>query len=117
MSYVNRYQKGSTYPQREEDRAANAGGRARDDSRGRESMRPKAVELGKEYDVEIVERSRREDGIARIDNLVIFVRKAKVGEKARIKIESVSQNYAIASIVPKTEGETATTSESPVSKP
>ena len=116
MSYVNRYERGSSYPQREEDRATNAGGRSREDIRRRESARPKAVELGKEYDVEITEKSRREDGIARVDNFVIFVRKGKVGEKVRIKIESISENYAIASVVPKTEGENAAPAQSDVSK-
>ncbi|MHB1909446.1 MAG: TRAM domain-containing protein [Nitrososphaerales archaeon] len=101
MSYVNRYQKGSSYPQVEKDREANARGKSREDSRSESTRKP--VELGKEYDVEILERSRREDGIARIDNFVIFVRKATVGQKARIKIESVSQSFAIASIVPNVE--------------
>jgi predicted RNA-binding protein with TRAM domain len=114
MSYVNRYEKGSTYAQVEKDRAANAGGKSREDSRS-ESMRRKPVELGKEYDVEIVEKSRREDGIARIDNFVIFVRKGKVGEKARIKIESVSQNFAIASIVQSNVAKD-TTEVPPISK-
>ena len=106
MSYVNRFQKGSSYPQLEKDRAANAAGRSREDSRS-DFMRRKPVEVGKEYDVDIVEKSRREDGIARIDSFVIFVRKGRVGEKARIKIESVSQNYAIASIVPRAEVQNA----------
>jgi predicted RNA-binding protein with TRAM domain len=98
MSYVNRFERGSTYPQREDERSSNAGGRRREEGRG-DFGRKKPVELGKEYDVEIVEKSRREDGIARIDNFVIFVRKGVVGEKVRIKIESVSPSFAIASIV------------------
>ena len=113
MSYVNRYQKGSSYPQVEKDREVNARGKSRDDSRS-ESRKP--VDLGKEYDVEILERSRREDGIARIDNFVIFVRKATVGQKARIKIESISQSFAIASIVPSVEVQANAASPSPDSK-
>ncbi len=110
---MNRYEKGSSYPQWEGDRAANAAGRKRED---RDSMRRKPVELGKEYDVDIVEKSRREDGIARIDNFVIFVKKGVVGEKVRIKIESVSQSFAIASIVAKTDAVSGSAAPSAVSK-
>jgi predicted RNA-binding protein with TRAM domain len=107
MSYVNRFEKGSSYPQTEADREANARRKGREDGRT-ESLRRKPVELGKEYDVEIVEESRREDGIARIDNFVIFVRKGKVGQKARIRIDSVSRNFAIASLVQPMDSKGAT---------
>lgn len=67
--------------------------------RRRPANRSRPVELGKEYDVEIIEKSRRFDGIAKIDGFVIFVRNVKVGDKPKIKIDSVSQNFAIASPV------------------
>jgi predicted RNA-binding protein with TRAM domain len=65
----------------------------------RNMNRSRPVELGKEYDVEIIEKSRRFDGIAKIDGFVIFVRNVKVGDKPKVKIDSVSQNFAIASPV------------------
>jgi predicted RNA-binding protein with TRAM domain len=108
MSYVNRFQKGSDYQQGEEERVANAGGTSREYSKRRESLRPKSVELGKEYEVEITEKSRREDGVARVDNFVVFVRNGRVGEKVKIKIDSVSENYATASIVPNPQPASST---------
>ena len=44
---------------------------------------PKPVEMGKEYEVEISEVSRRGDGIARIQGFVIFVEGAKTGQKTK----------------------------------
>jgi predicted RNA-binding protein with TRAM domain len=60
---------------------------------------PKPVEVGKEYDVEITEISRRGDGIARIGGFVIFVAGAKAGSKVKIKITSVGPRFATATIV------------------
>jgi predicted RNA-binding protein with TRAM domain len=68
---------------------------------------PKPVEVGKEYDVEITELSRRGDGVAKISNFVIFVKGSKVGQKTKIKIESVGPRFAIANVV----GTTAVTEE------
>ncbi|MBM4400809.1 MAG: TRAM domain-containing protein, partial [Crenarchaeota archaeon] len=41
--------------------------------RGAGRFPPKSVEVGKEYDVDIQEMSRRGEGIARIQGLVVFV--------------------------------------------
>jgi len=60
---------------------------------------PKPVEVGKEYDVEITEISRRGDGIAKIGGFVIFVEGAKAGSKVKIKVTSVGPRFASASIV------------------
>jgi predicted RNA-binding protein with TRAM domain len=65
---------------------------------GREAG-PKPVEVGKEYDVEITEISRRGDGIAKIGGFVIFVAGAKAGAKVRIKVTSVGPRFASAQIV------------------
>ena len=64
---------------------------------------PKPVELGKEYDVEIQETSRRGEGIARIKGLVCFVSNAKPGEHVRIKITKISRRFAEAEVVGKAE--------------
>jgi len=64
---------------------------------------PKPVELGKEYDVEIQETSRRGEGIARIKGLVCFVPNAKSGEHVRIRITRISRRFAEAEVVGKAE--------------
>jgi predicted RNA-binding protein with TRAM domain len=60
---------------------------------------PKPVEMGKEYEVEISEISKRGDGIARIQGFVIFVAGAKSGQKAKIRITSIGDRFAKAEIV------------------
>ncbi|MEM1586333.1 MAG: TRAM domain-containing protein [Candidatus Bathyarchaeia archaeon] len=60
---------------------------------------PKPVELGKEYDVEIREVSKRGDGVARIQGLVTFIPNAKPGDRVRIKITRISRRFAEAEIV------------------
>jgi len=65
---------------------------------------PKPVEIGKEYDVEIQETSRRGEGIARVKGLVCFVPNTKPGDKVRIKITRISRRFAEAESVGKAEG-------------
>jgi predicted RNA-binding protein with TRAM domain len=60
---------------------------------------PKPVEIGKEYDVQVTERSDRGDGIARIQGFVIFVKNGKVGDKVKVKVTSVGSRFAIAEII------------------
>jgi predicted RNA-binding protein with TRAM domain len=60
---------------------------------------PKPVEVGKEYEVEITEVSRQGDGIARVQGFVVFVKRGKVGQKAKVKIDQVGNRFAIASVV------------------
>ena len=71
---------------------------------------PKPVEIGKEYDVEIQETSRRGEGIARIKGLVVFVSNTKPGDKVKIRITRISRRFCEAELVgkgePKAEGET-----------
>ena len=59
---------------------------------------PKPVEMGKEYEVEISEVSRRGDGIARIQGFVIFVEGAKTGQKTKIKNTSDGERIAKATL-------------------
>ena len=66
---------------------------------GRDSFGKKPVEVGKEYDVEITEISRRGDGIAKIEGFVIFVSGAKAQTKVRIKVTSVGPRFASAQLV------------------
>ncbi len=60
------------------------------------SFGPKPVEVGKEYDVEVTEVSRKGDGIARIQGFVIFVKGGNVGDKIKVKIISVGSRFATA---------------------
>jgi len=62
---------------------------------------PKPVEVGKEYDVEVKELSRRGEGVARIEGLVVFVKGAKAGDRVRVRITVVSRNFAEAEAVGK----------------
>jgi len=64
---------------------------------------PKPVELGKEYNVEIQETSRRGEGIARIKGLVTFVPNTKPGDRVKIRITRISRRFAEAEVVGKAE--------------
>jgi len=64
---------------------------------------PKPVEIGKEYDVEIQETSRRGEGIARIKGLVCFVPNTKPGDKVKIRITRISRRFCEAELVGKAE--------------
>ncbi len=55
--------------------------------------------MGKEYDVQVTELSRRGDGIAKIEGFVIFVQGTKVGQKVKIKVGSVGPRFASATVV------------------
>jgi len=62
---------------------------------------PKPVELGKEYDVDIEDISRRGQGIARIQGFVIFVPDTKPNDRVRVKITRISRRFAEAEVVRK----------------
>jgi predicted RNA-binding protein with TRAM domain len=67
---------------------------------------PKPVEIGKEYEVDVQETSRRGEGIARIQGLVTFIPNAKPGDHVKIKITRISRRFAEAEVVGKGEAET-----------
>src|SRR5487761_1770631 len=85
MSYGNRY----------------SGGRSGGDRFGGSSMGsgPKPVEIGKQYNVDVTELSRRGDGVAKVQGFVIFVQGAKVGQKVMIKVDRVGPRFVSASVV------------------
>jgi predicted RNA-binding protein with TRAM domain len=60
---------------------------------------PKPVEIGKEYEVQITEISRKGDGIARIQGFVIFVKNGQVGQNVKVKITQIGGTFATAEIV------------------
>jgi predicted RNA-binding protein with TRAM domain len=69
---------------------------------------PKPVEVGKEYDVEIQELSRRGEGVARIQGLVTFIPNTKVGDHVKIKIIKVGSRFAEAEVAGTSETKTET---------
>jgi len=66
---------------------------------------PKPVEVGKEYEVDVQEMSRRGEGIARIQGLVIFIAGAKQGDHVKVRITRISRRFAEAALVGTEEKE------------
>ncbi len=79
-------------------------GRRRDFGRTR-GFPPKPVEIGKEYEVDVQETSRRGEGIARIKGLVTFIPNTKPGDHVKIRITRISRRFAEAEVVEKGEAE------------
>ena len=73
--------------------------------RRRDRSPPKPVEIGKEYEVDVQETSRRGEGIARIQGLVTFIPNAKQGDHVKIRITRISRRFAEAEVVEKGEAE------------
>ena len=59
----------------------------------------KPVELGKEYDVDIEDISRMDQGIARIKGFVVFVPDTKPNDRVRVKITRISPRFAESEVV------------------
>jgi predicted RNA-binding protein with TRAM domain len=57
---------------------------------------PKPVKVREECEVAIEEVSRRGDGIAKIQNFVIFVPETKVGDKVKAQMTRVASTFAVA---------------------
>ncbi len=73
--------------------------------RGGGRFPPKPVEVGKEYEVDVSETSRRGEGIARIQGLVTFIPNTKPGDHVKIRIIRISGRFAEAEVVKKGEKE------------
>jgi len=104
------------YERRERRGGYGRGGYGRREGRGfGPGFPPKPVEIGKEYDVEIQETSRRGEGIARIKGLVCFVPNTKPGDHVKIRITRISRRFCEAEVVgkgeAKAEGEATETAE------
>src|SRR5881275_349194 len=70
------------------------GGRSVERDRG-----PVPVEEGQEIDVTIDSVGRRGDGIARFNNFVIFVPGTNTGDKVKVRITGVRNNFATGEVV------------------
>ncbi|UCF59031.1 MAG: TRAM domain-containing protein [Candidatus Bathyarchaeota archaeon] len=66
-------------------------------------FQPVPVRKGQEIDVVINDIGTRGDGIARIQNFLIFVPQVKVGERLKVKILSVGKKFAIAEKIGRQE--------------
>lgn len=66
---------------------------------------PVPVEEGQEIDVTVESVGRRGDGIARFNNFVIFVPGTNAGEKVKIRITGVRNNFATGEVVQGEQGE------------
>lgn len=98
----------------EYERRERRGGYGRREGRGfGPRFPPKPVEIGKEYDVEIQETSRRGEGIARIKGLVCFIPNTKPGDHVKIRVTRISRRFCEAEVVgageAKAEAETEET--------
>lgn len=70
----------------------------------------KPVQIGEEYVVTVTEPDRRKpdvDGVARVENFVVFVPGTKVGDRVRIKITEMSKRAADAEVIERLPPETA----------
>lgn len=84
------------------DRGYNRGGYDRDRGYDRGSDRnrgPAPVEEGQEVDVTIDSVGKRGDGIARINNFVVFVPGTNQGDQVKVRIVSVRGNFATGEVV------------------
>ena len=59
----------------------------------------KPVDLGNQYKVDVTEISRKGDGIAKVQEFVVFVESGKVGNKIKVEINGVADRFAKATIV------------------
>jgi predicted RNA-binding protein with TRAM domain len=50
-------------------------------------------------EVEVVEKSRRGDGVARVEGFVVFVPGAEPGQRVKVQIEKVGATYAVGRVV------------------
>ncbi len=72
------------------------GGRTRDFERDRG---PVPVQEGQEVDLTIESVGRRGDGIARINNFVVFVAGTNAGDKVKVRITTVRNSFATGEVV------------------
>ena len=59
-------------------------------------MQSRPVKENQEIEVIIDDIGSRGDGIAKIEGFLIFVPRSKIGERVKVKIRSVGENFALA---------------------
>jgi predicted RNA-binding protein with TRAM domain len=66
---------------------------------GQGARPPTPVEEGKVYEAQIEDMGREGDGVARIENFVVFVPGTKVGDKVKVRITRVMRRVAFGEVV------------------
>src|SRR5881628_1296122 len=82
------------------DRGRGGRGYERDPDRG-----PVPVEEGQEIDVTVDSVGRRGDGIARINNFVVFIPGTNAGDKVKVRITTVRGSFATGEVVGRAQEE------------
>lgn len=62
------------------------------------TMPPSPVEVGETYEVEITDTGKEGDGIARVENFVLFVQGADIGEVVDVEVTDVKKTFGIAKV-------------------
>jgi predicted RNA-binding protein with TRAM domain len=92
-------------------------GQRRSNRRRGNSFMKKPIQEGEVYDVEIIGAGSQGDGIAKIEDFVIFVPGAKQGEKVKVKITQVRATSAVGEVVTGDEPADAPAEEAPEEQP
>lgn len=87
------------------------GGRFDRGSRRRDFDVNKPIKVGDEIEVDIVEVGSRGDGLAKVQNFVIFVPNTNKGDHVKIKIRDVRSTSAVGEVVSGAAGESETIEE------
>jgi predicted RNA-binding protein with TRAM domain len=58
------------------------------------------MEIGKEYEVDIVDATPRGDGVAKIRGFPVFIKNAKLNQHVKVKITALDSGAADAELVP-----------------
>ncbi|WP_044958295.1 TRAM domain-containing protein [Halarchaeum acidiphilum] len=60
---------------------------------------PVPVETGDEYVVDIEDIGEEGDGIAHVEDFVVLVPDAKMGDQVRVEIDTVQDEFAVADLI------------------
>jgi len=85
---------GRSYGRRGYGGRGSGGGYGRRDRGSERDRGPAPVEEGQEADVTIESVGRRGDGIARINNFVVFIPGTNAGDKVKVRITAVRGSFA-----------------------
>ncbi|MBS7650388.1 TRAM domain-containing protein [Candidatus Bathyarchaeota archaeon] len=65
----------------------------------RRISQPIPVKEGEEYDVTIETIGRKGDGIAKVQNFIIFVPETRAGDRVKVRITGIGASFATATVV------------------
>ncbi|MDL2270786.1 TRAM domain-containing protein [Methanobrevibacter sp. OttesenSCG-928-I08] len=64
-----------------------------------DNQRSAPVEEGKEYDVKIESEGKSGDGIAKVEDFVIFVPGTEIGQEVKVRVTAVRRNFSFGEVV------------------